>query len=119
MQNQVIESVDGFLYFYLDNYYLKTLVEMGIFGAVFFGLLLLALFLTGIKASGRVRAHSMHYVPAGFFAGLCGTMAHMLTENILEVPYMNAYFWAFAAAIAYVGFLRKPTAGIEKARQSD
>ena len=29
MQNKIIEETDTFEYFYMDNYYLKTLVEMG------------------------------------------------------------------------------------------
>ena len=38
MQNKVIEETKDFSYFYMDNYYLKTLVEMGYLGlaALFF-----------------------------------------------------------------------------------
>ena len=32
MQNKVIEETKDFSYFYMDNYYLKTLVEMGYLG---------------------------------------------------------------------------------------
>ena len=42
-----------FLYFYMDNYYLKTLVEMGYLGLAFFILLLFGLVLWSLRSIGR------------------------------------------------------------------
>ena len=42
-----------FSYFYMDNYYLKTLVEMGYLGLAFFILLLFGLVLWSLRSIGR------------------------------------------------------------------
>lgn len=107
MQNQVLEQTNGFSYFYLDNYYLKTLVEMGYLGLSFYVLLLLAFIVLSVKAIGRVRNTSIYIPSVGVFSGMIGVLTHCYTENIFEVPYMLAYFWAMAAMLMYVGFIRK------------
>lgn len=104
MQNQVLETVT---YFYMDNYYLKTLVEMGYLGLGFYILLLVAFVIVSIKAIGKVRNTEFHAQTVGIFSGMCGVLVHLYYENIFEVPYMTGYFWAMAAMIMYVGFLRK------------
>ena len=43
----------------------------------------------------------------GMLCGMIGVLAHCYFENIFEVPYMTAYFWAFAACIMFLGFRRK------------
>lgn len=53
MQNKVIEETKDFSYFYMDNYYLKTLVEMGYLGLAFFILLLFGLVLWSLRSIGR------------------------------------------------------------------
>ena len=112
MQNQVLEQTDAFQYFYLDNYYLKTAVEMGYFGLFFFLLMLAGLIVCAVRVLGRLQLSREKTLAAGLFASLAGVMAHLYTENIFEVPYMTAYFWVIAAMIMYLGFFRtKPNAG--------
>lgn len=53
MNNQVLDTTEEFSYFYMDNYYLKTMVEMGYLGIIFYALLLIALIVLGIKAIMR------------------------------------------------------------------
>ncbi len=106
MRNQVLLEIDGFEYFYLDNYYLKTLVEMGYLGLSFYILLLIAFIFVSIKAILRVRNTEMYVPTVSIFCGMMGVLAHCFTENIFEVPYMQAYFWAMAGLIMYVGFVR-------------
>ena len=53
MQNKIIEETDTFEYFYMDNYYLKTLVEMGYLGLIFFIILLIGMILGCLRAIGR------------------------------------------------------------------
>ena len=107
MQNQVIEITDTFEYFYMDNYYLKTLVEMGYLGLGFYILLLVAMVFISIKAVGRVKDTPLHAPCVAMLAGMCGVLTHLYFENIFEVPYMTSYFWAMSAMIMYAGFIRK------------
>ncbi|MFI3226913.1 MAG: O-antigen ligase family protein [Clostridia bacterium] len=107
MQNQVIDSSYGFEYFYMDNYYLKTLVEMGYMGIAFYILLLLAVVVLSVKAIGRVRNTNLFVPCVAMLSGMCGVLAHCYFENIFEVPYMVGYFWAMAAMIMYAGFIKQ------------
>ena len=110
MQTKIIDQWD---YFYMDNYYLKILVEMGYVGLIFFALLLIALVLIGFRCVYRSRmAEKSPNIPrlspltAGLLSGLAGVMVHCYFENIFEEPYMMAYFWMMAAMVVYLGFLR-------------
>lgn len=110
MQNQVIEQTETFSYFYMDNYYLKTLVEMGYIGLFFYILLLVGVVLWCLRAIGRTNlsaADRTRVLPVALFSGMAGVLVHCYFENIFEVPYMMAYFWAMAAAILYIGYFRK------------
>lgn len=107
MQHKIYSAVS---YFYVDNYYLKILVEMGVVGLVTFLLLLLCLLFTGARTLYRT-AKTQHDRPAfllsaGLFSGLCGVVVHCYFENIFEEPYMMAYFWIIAAMLVYLGFFR-------------
>lgn len=108
MQNKIYPWIS---YFYVDNYYLKILVEMGYTGLAAFLLMMLGLLSTGLRAVYRSRKaakeQSMYPLCAGMFSGLCGVLLHCFFENIFEEPYMMVYFWAIAAMIVYIGFLRK------------
>ncbi|MDO4551971.1 MAG: O-antigen ligase family protein, partial [Bacillota bacterium] len=53
MNNQILDETEDFYYFYMDNYYLKTMVEMGYLGLIFFVLMLLALMVWGLRAVWR------------------------------------------------------------------
>ena len=110
MQNQVLDGID---YFYVDNYFLKTMVEMGYCGLAAFCLMLLGFLGAACRALYRkaqdFKAGLDRLFPlcAGMFAGLCGVIVHCFFENIFEEPYMMAYFWSIAGLLAYIGFLRK------------
>ena len=110
MQNQVLDGID---YFYVDNYFLKTMVEMGYCGLAAFCLMLLGFLGAACRALYRkaqdFKAGLDRLFPlcAGMFAGLCGVIVHCFFENIFEEPYMMAWFWSIAGLLAYIGFLRK------------
>lgn len=113
VQNKIIDQWD---YFYLDNYYLKTMVEMGYLGFLAFVILLAFLVITCIRSIYRSRRAAcaegqtpMLPLAAGMFSGICGVLLHCYFENIFEEPYMMAYFWIMAAMIVYIGFFRKRT----------
>ena len=90
--------------FYMDSYWLKTLVEMGIPGIAAFAVLIGFLLVWGVRAVRRAEAGKDRLMAAGVFAGLCGVVLHNFLENIFEVPYMVAYFWLMAALLMYWGF---------------
>lgn len=104
MQNQ---SVEGLRYFYMDNYYMKTLVEMGYVGLSFYIYLLLSNVYSSLRGLFRAKKTNLRILAAGLFSGAVGVLAHSYFENIFEEPYMNSYFWCIAAAIMYICFLRK------------
>jgi len=122
MDNQLLDETAEFSYFYMDNYYLKTMVEMGYLGIIIYGLLLVALLVIGIKAIQRsgpslsaaqgdplIRGiGNPRLLAIGIYSGLCGVLTHCFFENIFEEPYMTAYFWGLAALLIYLGFFRKP-----------
>lgn len=111
VQNKVLDYIQ---YFYIDNYYLKTMVETGYLGLGAFVLMQLGMIVTSCRSICRTGAQwkakqSRNYpLVVGMFCGLCGVLVHCFFENIFEEPYMMVYFWAIAAMIVYFGFLRKP-----------
>lgn len=108
MQNQVSAS---FEYFYMDNYYLKTLVEMGYIGLAFYIFLLVGLAvwcLRSIRNAPKIGDSRNRILAASMFSGMMGVLMHCYFENIFEVPYMVAYFWSLAAAVMYLGYFRRP-----------
>ena len=110
MQNKVIEETDTFEYFYMDNYYLKTMVEMGYLGLIFFIILLIGLIIWCLRSIGRTNLTATdrtRVLAVSMFAGMMGVLTHCYFENIFEVPYMMAYFWSMAAAVLYLGYFRK------------
>ena len=107
MQNQVSRAI---WYFYMDNYYLKTLVEMGYLGLSAYVVLLLCTLGCGLRSIWRCRGTDLHPVAVALFSGMAGVLVHCFTENIFEVPYMNALFWGMAAVLVFLGFgKRTPT----------
>ena len=117
MQTQIMDWIE---YFYMDNYYLKILVEMGYTGLIFFVLMMLSLVYTGARTLRRVytaadaQTGKLYPLCAGMLCGLCGVLTHCFFENIFEEPYMMAYFWMIAAMLVWAGFLRK-TEGVHDA----
>ncbi len=122
MNNQVLDETEEFSYFYMDNYYLKTMVEMGYIGIIFFVILLAGLLIWGIRAvyqsdGGLTRnlrvdplfrnEGNIRVLAVAIFSGLMGVLLHCYFENIFEEPYMMTYFWGLAAALMYAGFFRK------------
>lgn len=107
MQNQINSNIS---YFYMDNYYLKTMIEMGYIGLGGYLFTLASLVFNAMRSIHRAKNDAISMVAQGLFAGMAGVMTHCLTENIFEVPYINAYFWGAAAIVIYIGFLRKKKA---------
>ncbi len=106
MQNQILDKTDTFEYFYMDNYYLKTAVEMGYVGLAFFLILLAVVIIWSTRAIARKKGDPMSLMIKGAFAGMLGVLFHSYGENIFEVPAMNTYFWVLVAVIIFMGFVQ-------------
>ena len=120
MDHKLLDQTEDFFYFYMDNYYLKTLVEMGYIGFIFYVLLLIAVLYLGLKAIQKsdapfkrlpgdalARAEgNMRLWTVAIFCGVCGVLLHCYFENVFEEPYMSAYFWGLMAVASYIGFFR-------------
>ena len=91
----------------MDNYWLKTAVEMGVIGIAVFAVLIFVLLLWSIRAVKQSENYDIRLVTAGGFAGLSGVIVHNLMENVFEVQYMVTYFWVIAALVFYFGLRRK------------
>ncbi len=100
MQNQ---TEAGLQYFYMDNYYLKTLVEMGYLGLGSYLLTLLITLLAGLRSIVQAKTAALRDASVGIFSAACGVLVHCLFENIFEVPYMTAYFWGLIAVLIWIG----------------
>lgn len=108
MQNKVLDHTD---YFYVDNYFLKVMLETGYLGLGSFIAMMAGFLITSARSVCRSAKTwkdglSRRYpLVCGMFAGLCGVLLHCGFENIFEEPYMMVYFWAIAAMIVWAGFL--------------
>jgi len=110
MNNQVETRFD---YYYLDNYYMRIMVEMGYAGLTAYLMMLGNTVLTALRCILRRRGdrEGTSALCAGMLAGMCGVLTHCLYENIFEEPYMMAYFWGIAAMIVFMGFLETKKEG--------
>ncbi len=79
--------------FYVDNYYLKTLAEMGALGLAAMLWLFLNCMRFGTNAYRRAKDPFLRNLGAGIMAGLLGLLLHNAVENVFEVPMINTYFW--------------------------
>ena len=79
--------------FYLDNYYLKTLVETGIFGLSFLLIYIIWFLIFGWKVIDSQKTKGDIIRTACIFSGGCGVLLQNLVENIFEVPAMMVIFF--------------------------
>ena len=85
--------------FYLDNYYLKTLTEMGIYGILGLAFVIITFIIFSakiIKGQGDCKKKTL---AIGLFSGATGVLAQNFVENIFEVPAMAIYVWIVMALI--------------------
>ena len=91
--------------FYMDNYYMKILVEAGLVGIIGFILLMWQVFSISLKTLHIVKGNTQEKeLGIGILAGLTGVMVHCFVENIFEVPMMGVLFWVFVAAMAQLWY---------------
>lgn len=105
VQNPINPKFD---YMYVDNYYVKTLVENGILGLSALGTSMLALFYNGLRACGRTAGTGYKPMCAGMLAGMVGILVQSVFESLWEEPYMMALFFAVAGMMVFAGFFLLP-----------
>ncbi len=90
--------------FYVDNYFLKIAVEMGLVGLAAFCVFIYNILTWGLRAATRITNPENKSMAQGIYAGLVGITVPNLVENVFEVPMMLAYFSIFAALLIYLGY---------------
>ena len=93
--------------FYVDNYYIKAAVEMGIFGLLSF---LIAAY-NGVVWSLRAAKKVEDKVSKGIIQSGFGAMVGILITNVVlnnfDAPSVTTYFWTISAVCVYLGYVRK------------
>lgn len=93
--------------FYVDNYYIKAAVEMGIFGLVTF----LAAVYNGVVWPLRAAHKVEDKVSKGIIQSGFGAMVGILVTNIVlnnfDAPSVTTYFWTISAVCVYLGYVKK------------
>lgn len=85
--------------FYLDNYYLKTLTEMGIYGILGLAFVIICFIVFAAKIIRHQANMIKKLINIGLFASAIGVLTQNFVENIFEVPAMAIYFWVVVALI--------------------
>lgn len=93
-------SIKGSKAWHSHNMYLEIMAEMGIFGVLTFGWVIISLFFHGIKFILKTKDRYLSYVSAGLLAGFLSIMVHGVAEHILYMPKSVILFWMFAAFIS-------------------
>lgn len=94
--------------FYMDNYFLKTAVESGLFGLFAFVMLMYCVIINSFRAIKTSVGKLDRELSTGIMAGLCGVITHNLVENVFEVPMMTSLFWIFVAIIMGIWYNNNP-----------
>lgn len=85
--------------FYLDNYYLKTLTEMGIYGIIGLAFVILLFVIFSWRIIRSQEDTRKKILAVGLFSGAIGVLMQNFVENIFEVPAMAIYVWITMAFI--------------------
>lgn len=102
--------------YYMDNYYLKTAVESGLFGVFFLFLLMYQIFVNSIRTIIITKTKEIKELEIGILAGLFGVMIHNFVENVFEVPMMTSCFWVLVAVMMnlwYFNFKKQNSLNLE------
>lgn len=90
--------------FSMDNYYLKTAVEMGSVGLFALLVLLFNTFYKSYKAIPKIQDEEQQNWAIGILSGLVCVILYNLTENMLEIPLLSSYFWMLAGILMFLAY---------------
>jgi len=89
---------------YVDNYYMKTMAEMGLLGFTMFIWLIFRTLKQGYSSMQALTSPRLRLMAAGILGGLLAFALHNAVENIFEIPYLNIYFWLMAGLLMALPF---------------
>jgi O-antigen ligase len=93
--------------FYVDNYYLKAAVEMGIFGLVTLFITLYNGVVWSLRASFKVEDKVSKGLIQSGFGAMVGILVTNVVLNNFDAPSVTTYFWTIAAICVFLGFVKK------------
>lgn len=85
--------------FYMDNFYMKTLVEMGVIGLSATIILYFSLITFCVLKIRGIFDQKKQILLYGILSGMLGVLVHNFMENIFESQAMVSMFWVMAAII--------------------
>lgn len=88
---------------YVDNYYLKTLVETGIFGFLSFLYLLFSILKKGVSNIIKIFDENSKNLSLGIFLGIFAFLMNNFTENLWEIPTLSVTFWMVVSFLYILG----------------
>jgi putative inorganic carbon (HCO3(-)) transporter len=84
---------------YVDNYYLKTLVEIGFIGIVSFLYLIFSILRKGFSNLINLIDEKEKAISLGIVLGLIAFFLNNLTENLWEIPSLSVTMWSLTAIL--------------------
>lgn len=93
--------------FYVDNYYLKAAVEMGIFGFLAFMIALYNGVVWPLRAIRKVEDKVSKGIVQSGFGAMVGILFTNIVLNNFDAPSVTTYFWTISAICVYLGFINK------------
>lgn len=88
---------------YVDNYYLKTLVETGIFGFSSFLYLIFSILKKGISNFIKLFDEKSRNLSLGIFLGIFAFLLNNFTENLWEIPVLSVTLWSLISFLFILG----------------
>ncbi|PKM49136.1 MAG: hypothetical protein CVV02_17470 [Firmicutes bacterium HGW-Firmicutes-7] len=85
--------------FYVDNYYVKTIAEVGLIGLISLLLLIIITIRQVYLYIKNTKDITVRILMYGMFSGILAVVGHNFVENIFESPFMVTYFWSYVAII--------------------
>ena len=93
--------------FYVDNYYLKAAVEMGIFGLIAFLIALYNGVVWPLRAIRKVEDKVSKGIVQSGFGAMVGILFTNIVLNNFDAPSVTTYFWTISGICVYLGFIKK------------
>ena len=92
---------------YVDNYYIKAAVEMGIFGLIAFLIAIYNGIVWPLRAIKKVEDKVSKGIIQSGFGALIGILFTNILLNNFDAPSVTTYFWVISGVCVYLGFVNK------------
>jgi O-antigen ligase len=93
--------------FYVDNYYLKLTVEMGIFGIATFLIAVYNCVVWPLRAIKKVEDKVSRGIIQSGFGAMIGILFTNFVLNNFDAPSVTTYFWVVSGVCVYLGYVKK------------